>query len=350
MPALSSRARTQEAASIASYYTVLMVCGVIEMTVGVLLMWCLVLSIYDADAFLQSYLKVPAAMIAQDKSAGNSWAQTAVAFGMHAYADIMNGYEQFNIGTQGKTTNEMPSIPKMVSMWNSTRFVISFLWMLQFIRGMSEIHGISTVEKVMNWPLTAQVVVIALLIDSLLVRPFAVYAQRHIDDVRPNKAGLDLADYTKYNTSERCCRFVFYYEGILSGTSGLVYLVFPQLFLWMYKFQNTGFISEWSLCQFGALVSTFGLYQMNAELDTRPGHVFWWLFLDWVWLYVFWVGVTAQLGPWNPLLLQGGNFWTHSAFHADSTLALARSIFLVSRYYSASAAKVDATKSSRKKE
>jgi hypothetical protein len=71
---------------------------------------------------------------------------------------------------------------------------------------------------------------------------------------------------------------------------------------------------------------------MSADIDTRTGHVAWWLFLDFVWLYVFWQGITLVHGPWNPLLLRGGNLFTHLAFHADSTLALARTVFLVTLY------------------
>jgi hypothetical protein len=139
-------------------------------------------------------------------------------------------------------------------------------------------------------------------------------------------------------------------SGVLSGTSGLVYFIFPQLFLWLFRFADSSFVSAWSLSQFGVLVVTFGLYQMNSELDTRPGHVLWWLILDWVWLYIYWAGVTAQVGPWNPLLFQGGNFWTHSAWHADSTLALARTIFLLSLYFGASNRSQASTQSESKVE
>ena len=56
----------------------------------------------------------------------------------------------------------------------------------------------------------------------------------------------------------------------------------------------------------------------------------WWLFLDFVWLYVFWQGVTVAFDgkPWNPFTWTGASFFCHVAFHADSTLALARTIFL----------------------
>lgn len=75
---------------------------------------------------------------------------------------------------------------------------------------------------------------------------------------------------------------------------------------------------------------TFGLYQMSCEIDRNRGMVLWWLILDIVWLYVYWDGTASRLGPWNPFTLTGANFWCHSAFHADSTLALARTLFLLS--------------------
>lgn len=56
----------------------------------------------------------------------------------------------------------------------------------------------------------------------------------------------------------------------------------------------------------------------------------WWLFLDFVWLYVFWQGVTVAFDgkPWNPFTFTGATLFCHLAFHADSTLALARTVFL----------------------
>ncbi len=58
----------------------------------------------------------------------------------------------------------------------------------------------------------------------------------------------------------------------------------------------------------------------------------WWLILDIVWLYVFYIGIGKIHGPWNPLTLQGSTFFCHVAFHADSTLALARTLFLYTLY------------------
>jgi hypothetical protein len=47
-----------------------------------------------------------------------------------------------------------------------------------------------------------------------------------------------------------------------------------------------------------------------------------------VWLYVYWAGVESVHGPWNPFTLSGARPFCHIAFHADSTLALARTVFL----------------------
>ena len=70
----------------------------------------------------------------------------------------------------------------------------------------------------------------------------------------------------------------------------------------------------------------------SADIDTRSGHIAWWLFLDLVWLYVFWAGVRSVHGEWNPLTLTGSRLFCHIAFHADSTLALARTVFLYTVY------------------
>ena len=51
-----------------------------------------------------------------------------------------------------------------------------------------------------------------------------------------------------------------------------------------------------------------------------------------MWLYVFWDGVRSVHGEWNPLTLSGSTLFCHVAFHADSTLALARTVFLYTVY------------------
>ena len=69
---------------------------------------------------------------------------------------------------------------------------------------------------------------------------------------------------------------------------------------------------------------------MSADIDTDPGMVLWWLLLDYVWMFVFWRGTALVHGAWNPFLLTGANFWCHVAFHADSSLAAARMLYLYS--------------------
>ena len=49
---------------------------------------------------------------------------------------------------------------------------------------------------------------------------------------------------------------------------------------------------------------TFGLYQMSADIDTRTGHVLWWLILDIVWMYFFVVGVQKVHTNFNPFLFK----------------------------------------------
>ena len=53
-----------------------------------------------------------------------------------------------------------------------------------------------------------------------------------------------------------------------------------------------------------------------------------------MWLFVFWQGINDTTGAWNPFTTALGgedgkkSIFPHLAFHADSTLALARTIFL----------------------
>ena len=112
--------------------------------------------------------------------------------------------------------------------------------------------------------------------------------------------------------------------------------MFPQLFYWLYGFSesSSSFVTFWFMSQFGVLVFSFGLYQMQAEIDQNVGMITVWLLLDYVWLYYFWDGVTSVWGPWNPFLFQGANFWCQSAFHADSTLAIMRTLFLLNKFFS----------------
>lgn len=275
-------------------------------------------SVYDADEVLRQVFH----FTKFGKLAGNSWAQASIAFGMHSYADIFNGFEQMKLASDKKPE----FFPKIITVWNSTRFLISFLFALTLLRGMIDYHGMDFV----NYPKGGVAFFAVLCIDAILVRPFAIYCQRSHDDLYPPKAQAELEEWKSYSFTQKCCRFVFYYEGVLSGCSGAVYFMFPQLFLWLFGMQaDSEPVAQWGLANFGVMVTTFGLYQMNSDLDTRWGHVLWWLILDVVWMIVYVQGVTDRLGYFNPLLFQGGNFWCHSAFHADSTLALARTVFLI---------------------
>jgi hypothetical protein len=52
---------------------------------------------------------------------GWSWAQTAVAFGMHSYADLYSGITM--LSTSFKMNK---SLPRQVAFWNTTRWVSLF--------------------------------------------------------------------------------------------------------------------------------------------------------------------------------------------------------------------------------
>jgi hypothetical protein len=125
--------------------------------------------------------------------------------------------------------------------------------------------------------------------------------------------------------------FLNIHHGNWIGITGAIYFMFPQLFYWLYGFpeSSASFVTFWCMSQFGVLVMSFGLFQMQAEIDQNVGMVTVWLLLDFVWLYYFWDGVYSQIGVWNPLLFQGANMWCQSAFHADSTLALMRTVYLI---------------------
>ena len=216
-------------------------------------------------------------------------------------------------------------------MWNVTRFFISFFWALLIIQGLIEHHGVEQIWR--KIPTVLYVFLALLFVDSIFVRPIAIYNQRSIDDEYPPKPLGESREWQAFNPIQKLCRCVFYYEGVLSGCSGAVYFMFPSLFLWLFGLaSDINPLSSWSLAQFGILVTSFGLYQLNADIDTRWGHIAWWLFLDVVWMIVFVVGITARQGYFNPLTLQGGNFWSHVAFHADSSLAIARAVFLLTLF------------------
>ena len=274
------------------------------------------LTFFDAGLVLTLF-GLPATSLAT-----NGWAQTAVAFGMHAFADVANGIELLSV------TDVF--VPATVTVWNKARFIISFLWMLSIIKAMVAKGGYDVTE----WPLLSVILLVALLFDSLVLRTVAVYCQRSLNDANPPPALVEAKEWQQFSLMQKFCRCVFYYEAIISGTSGMVYYVFPELFVHLYfpHIKTPDMVTLWSYSQFGVLVMTFGLYQMDADIDTRTGHIVWWLILDVVWMYIYWHGVSAELGPWNPFTLTGANFWCHAAFHADSTLAAARAVFLITLY------------------
>lgn len=216
-----------------------------------------------------------------------------------------------------------------VTVWNSSRFVISFLWLLKIAHGLFHMTLNKTLELSLS-PL-AITLLIFLAIDSIIVRPTAVYCQRALNDGFQVEKFTELREYSSFSFIQKCCRFVFYYESVLSGCSGAAYFMFPELFYYLYGYptSESDAVTLWCFSQFGVLVMIFGLYQMSCEIDQNRFMVFWWLALDIVWLYVYWEGTAAVLGPWNPLTFSGANFWCHSAWHADSTLAVARFIYLL---------------------
>jgi len=128
-------------------------CGLAEMAIGALLMVGLIVSVYDADSVLIRFFGLDARKLGPSRAcfwyptiAGNSFAQAAVAFGMHAYADLANGWEQVKLSLD--TSPKRVPLPKTVTLWNSTRFVISFLWLLKLVDGMVLVHG----TDFFGWP------------------------------------------------------------------------------------------------------------------------------------------------------------------------------------------------------
>lgn len=74
-----------------------------------------------------------------------------------------------------------------------------------------------------------------------------------------------------------------------------------------------------------------------------------------MWLFVFWQGINETTGPWNPFTAALGgegatSIFPHLAFHADSTLALARTIFLYTVYTRGRTGKKAAAKAARAEE
>jgi hypothetical protein len=246
--------------------------GAAEVATGAFLFVLMSWSFYDAPAVL-------GALFGEDNKrhyfgdlSANSWKQTAVAFGMHAFADMYNGLEQMARTSGGAVAR----LPKTVTGWNTCRFYISFLWLTFLVQHIIAVSSHVSPNPHLSpaaWPLLAKVLCVVLAVDSILLRPAAVWNQRAIADAAPPLAKEEVSEWAGFSPLQRACRCVFYYEAVLSGTSGVVYAMQPTLFLWLFGVQgkdSTG-LTKASLAQFGALVSAFGLYQMNADIDTRTG-------------------------------------------------------------------------------
>ena len=167
---------------------------------------------WNADEFLQMFFGVGA----NDKAKlqGNSFAQTAVAFGMHAYADIANGWEQMQVANEINDPNaKLTPMPKVVSLWNSVRFLISFVWLLSLVDGLYALHGDKFPSQS---PRNAMILLAVLAFDAVVLRPVAVYCQRARDDAIPPVAHSETSEWTGFTTLQKVCRSVFYYEAILS--------------------------------------------------------------------------------------------------------------------------------------
>jgi len=300
---------------------ILFVSGCFEFVLGLILLTGFISSILAPEEVLKLLLGAPSF----GPLVASSWAQAAVAFGMHSYADLYSGYQMILCSKKMDTR-----LPRLVTAWNTTRFAISLLWLLKFSQGYFKFHQ-TNFDALVTGKAWGLVLIGLLAIDGLLNRPAAIFVQRRLEDMRPQVAvGEGLSEYMKMTPIQKFCRGVFYYEAVISGLSGATYFVMPDLFTTLYGYpaSDVDFVALWSLSQFGCLVLAFGLYQQQTEIDDNTGMIIWWLLLDYVWLYVFWQGTAERLGPWNPFLFQGANFWCHSAWHADSSLALARMIFL----------------------
>lgn len=297
-------------------------CGLFIATMGTLLFCGLLYSLYDSNSAI--LLLIGEHHSPLSPLAGSSWAQAAITFGMHSYADFFTGTRMM-----AQTIPFSKPLHRLACVWNSTRFVISFLWLLKLIHGFVQLHGVAN-GGYLPPTRTAWVLVILLALDAILVRPLSIFAQRIIEDANGKKKFEEIEKFSKLTFLQKCCKTVFFYESVLSGCSGAVYFVFPELFTWLYGYPTAMIdtVTLWCLSQFGVLVMTFGLYQMNADIDEDAYMVFHWLALDYVWMFVYWKGTAAVLGAWNPFTGSGANFWCHTAFHADSTLALARMVYL----------------------
>jgi hypothetical protein len=202
--------------------------GSTQVIIGVYLMALMCAAFWDADEFLQMFFGV-----AKDEKAklqGNSFAQTAVAFGMHAYADIANGWEQMQVANEiNDPTAKLTPMPKVVSLWNSVRFLISFVWLLSLVDGLYALYGANFPSQS---PRNTMVLLAVLAFDAVVLRPVAVYCQRARDDAIPPVAHSESSEWTGFSLLQKVCRSVFYYEAVLSVRGSQTWWQWPR---WVVK-------------------------------------------------------------------------------------------------------------------
>ena len=159
-----------------AYIRVIMLsCGLYITIFGLILFVALCKSVYDPDSFI--LLLIGDNITPLSPLVGSSWAQAAVTFGMHSYADFYCGLTMIS----QKSPFKKP-IPRLVTMWNTTRFLISFLWLLKIVQGLIQFNRQQGKDLTMT-P-CACVLVALLTIDSIIVRPLSIFVQRTIEDLQ----------------------------------------------------------------------------------------------------------------------------------------------------------------------
>jgi hypothetical protein len=308
---------------------VLGACAIYQMFVGLLLFCFMLSSFVQPSPVLRIVFGLTEDQIRISDLDLNTWQQTAVAFGMHAYADLANGYELYSIVFRAYCGKKDPPLAPVITVWNTTMFIIRIIWLLTIIEGLVSIHRKSFWDILSSTGISLKLLLSMLAFDAIVVRPAAVYCQRIYNDNHVSPPHQEHFVWKKLSIAQKFCKCIFFYEAIITGWSGSMYFIFPGLFASLYfPSLAPSRLTTWCFAQFGVNVLTFGLYQMGADIDTRVGLVAWWLLLDFVWMYYYWVGVNNIYGNFNPFFFSGANFWCHAAFHSDSTLAIARIIYL----------------------
>lgn len=304
-------------------------CAIYQMLIGLLLFCFMLSSFVQPESLLRTVFDLTEDQVRISDLDLNTWQQTAVAFGMHAYADLANGYELYAIVFSAYRGRKDPPLAPVMTVWNTTMFIIRIIWLLTIINGLVSIHRKNFWYILYSSGISLKLLLSILAFDAMVVRPAAVYCQRIYNDEHVPPPNQEHCAWKKLSILQKICKCIFFYEAIITGWSGSMYFIFPGLFANLYfPSLDPSQLTTWCFTQFGVNVFTFGLYQMSADIDTRVGHVAWWLLLDFVWMYYYWVGVDKIYGNFNPFFLSGANFWCHAAFHSDSTLAVARIIYL----------------------